>query len=133
MPPTAIKIGSELVENAREAAETSDRSLTGQVEHWAKLGRSVERFLSTPMISALKKSGGDPDKITNEAERDELLRAISALRETPPFAETRSYLRSLNTPLYEADPENAGRLFRVEPDGTRTRGQLVGRVFEPEN
>lgn len=128
---SAVKIGSELVGEAREAAETGDRSLAGQIEHWAKLGRSVERLLSTPMISALKKSGGDPERITDEAERELLLKAIAALREAPPYAETSSYLRSLDTPLYEADPNDPAQVIRVAADGSRTRGRLVGRVFEP--
>lgn len=131
MSSTAVKIGAELVGEAREAAETDNRSLTGQIEHWARLGRSVERILSPPMISALKKSGGDPSKITDEETRRQLLDTIKALRENPPFAETATYLRSLDGPVYEADPDDPSRIVRVESDGTRTRGRLSGRVFEP--
>ena len=37
-----VKLSDELVESAREEAANTDRSITGQIEHWAKIGRSVE-------------------------------------------------------------------------------------------
>ncbi|MEM9280705.1 MAG: hypothetical protein AAGA96_02670 [Verrucomicrobiota bacterium] len=132
MPSTAVKIKADLFEEAREAAATDDRSLTGQIEHWAKLGKSVESILSTPMIAALKKSGGDPEKLTSPEERDQILKAISALREKPRYAETKQFLQGSETPLYETDPNDPTKVVRVEADGTRTPGELVGREFRPE-
>lgn len=40
-----VKLSDELVESAREEAASTDRSITGQIEHWAKIGRSVETVL----------------------------------------------------------------------------------------
>ena len=39
----AIKISSELAEAAESEAELMSRSLTKQIEHWANLGRRLER------------------------------------------------------------------------------------------
>jgi hypothetical protein len=46
--------------------------------------------------------------------------------------EMRAYLVASGQPLYSADPERPGGIVREEPDGTRTRGKLVGREFVPE-
>lgn len=37
-----VKLNSGLVEEARREAETLNRSLGGQIEHWARLGKAVE-------------------------------------------------------------------------------------------
>ena len=37
-----VKLSDALVLDARIAAEAQERSIAGQVEFWAKLGRSVE-------------------------------------------------------------------------------------------
>ena len=40
-----VKLSDELVKVARKEAAAGDRSITAQIEHWAKLGRSVETAL----------------------------------------------------------------------------------------
>lgn len=126
----AIKIGSSLAEQARTAAEDADRSLTGQIEHWARLGRAVEPILSAPAIAALKKSGGDWSALDTPEERARVLETLEKFRETP-----RSHLRKElgleSKPTFEVDPENPEGIVRVHPDGTRERGTLKGRQFEP--
>jgi hypothetical protein len=41
--PTAIKLSDEFVNLARSEGSVMGRSIAGQVEHWARLGRAVER------------------------------------------------------------------------------------------
>ena len=41
--PTAIKLSDQFVILARGEGKVMGRSIAGQVEHWARLGRSVER------------------------------------------------------------------------------------------
>ena len=41
--PTAVKISDDLAGSARDEARVKSRSLTQQVEHWARIGRVVER------------------------------------------------------------------------------------------
>ena len=38
----SVKFNSTFVETAREEAQLLHRSVAGQIEHWAKLGRAVE-------------------------------------------------------------------------------------------
>jgi hypothetical protein len=48
MGTTSIKLPSELVDAARQDAITFHRSIGGQVEHWAAIGRALE---STPGLT----------------------------------------------------------------------------------
>jgi hypothetical protein len=38
----AIRISDELIRNARLYSRVDNRSVTGQIEHWAKIGRCAE-------------------------------------------------------------------------------------------
>lgn len=38
----SVKLKAELVDEARREAETFNRSLGGQIEHWVRLGRALE-------------------------------------------------------------------------------------------
>ena len=40
--PVAIKISEALVSNARVYSKVNNRSLTGQIEFWAKIGKCAE-------------------------------------------------------------------------------------------
>ncbi|MBI2918014.1 MAG: hypothetical protein HYY01_08460 [Chloroflexi bacterium] len=40
--PTAVRISEELVNEARKFSRIDHRSLAGQVEHWARLGKCAE-------------------------------------------------------------------------------------------
>lgn len=42
MSSTVLRVSSELAETARECGQLFNRSMAGQVEHWAKLGQAIE-------------------------------------------------------------------------------------------
>lgn len=132
MGHTAIKVSDALASEARLAAADSDRSLTGQIEHWARLGRAIEPALPTSLIAALKKSGLALDALENEAEKALVLDALARLRQSPPYANRATALRQSHGPLYEADPNQPGGVLRVNEDGTRTPGQFTNREFVEE-
>jgi len=39
---TAVRVSSELVREAKKFSKIDQRSLTGQIEHWAKIGKCAE-------------------------------------------------------------------------------------------
>jgi len=39
---TAVRVSSELVQEAKIFSKIDQRSLTGQIEHWAKIGKCAE-------------------------------------------------------------------------------------------
>jgi hypothetical protein len=40
--PTAVRISGKLVDEARKFSRIDNRSLTGQIEHWARIGKCAE-------------------------------------------------------------------------------------------
>jgi len=48
--PTAVKLSAEFVEVVRREARTMRRSMAGQVEYWADLGRRCERLLGSDKV-----------------------------------------------------------------------------------
>ena len=40
---SAVKLQDDLIESARSEAKLWSRSMTQQVEHWARIGRAIER------------------------------------------------------------------------------------------
>jgi len=39
---TAVRISEELVNDAKKLSRVDHRSLTGQIEHWARMGKCAE-------------------------------------------------------------------------------------------
>ena len=56
-----VRLSEALVGRARRVAELQERSLTEQVEHWARLGQVVESAISTGTLERLKARSHDPD------------------------------------------------------------------------
>jgi hypothetical protein len=123
-----VKLSDELVESAREEATNTDRSITGQIEHWAKIGRSVETVLRHQDVQALKRSPLSAP-LTGVARQ-----AIqSALAKVAAETDRRALERSLKTgrTVYQSDPAGSGLTERIEPDGRRTLGRFANRRFVP--
>lgn len=102
--PVAVKLSDSLAEEARTASAGADRSLTGQIEHWARLGKAVEPLFSAPTIAALKKSGGDLSALEDERERLRILGILDAFHETSREV-LREKLHLANKVIIEPDPD----------------------------
>jgi hypothetical protein len=114
-----VKLSDDLVLDARLTGEAAERSIAGQVEYWARLGRAAESLLRTEEALKLKRRGDARPlaaclEATATPEGRERLAAVLASR---PF------------PHYEAAPEHPGLLVKIDQDGTRTLGRFVQRVF----
>ena len=116
-----MKLSDDLVLEARLISRIAERSIAGQIEYWAQLGRAVEPLLEGAKALALRKSGTET--------------RISELLETVDTPEGRrrvvEYLARQPFPHYETAPERPGLLFRIDADGTRTLGRFVDREFRP--
>jgi hypothetical protein len=55
-----IRLTASLATRARETAEVQDRSVTEQVEHWARLGQIVESVATAGTVERLKSVSHDP-------------------------------------------------------------------------
>jgi hypothetical protein len=56
-----VRLSEALTKRARAAAEVLDRSMTEQVEHWARLGQVVEAAISAQTVERLKLRSYDPE------------------------------------------------------------------------
>jgi hypothetical protein len=123
-----VKLSDELVESAREEAAITDRSITGQIEHWAKIGRSVETVLRHQEVQTLKRS---PLKARLTSGTRDAIKAV--LERVVAAGDRRSLARSLKTgrTVYQSDPAGSGLTERIEPDGSRTLGRFANRRFVP--
>ena len=116
-----VKLSDALVLDARVAAEAQERSIAGQVEYWAKLGRSVEILLDGGTVQRLRQTAGalsltDALATVDTPEGRKRVEAVIANR---PFPHFRQY------------QGQSGLLVRIEEDGTETVGRFVNREFIP--
>lgn len=129
---TPLKVSDSLFAVAKQEANAMDRSITSQVEHWARIGRAVEAILSHQELLALKQVG---ELLTplypTAARRREVHDLLAHIAATADREITTSALRGAGTPVYATDPEHPGLVVQVLPDGTRTPGHLEGRRFVP--
>jgi len=119
--PQPVKLSDALVLDARLAGDTIQRSIAGQVEFWARLGRSVERILQGDQVLQLCR-----------ARATQPLSELLATVDSPAgHARLAAYLDQQPFPHYQPHPSRPGLLERIEQDGTRTIGRFVNRQFQP--
>lgn len=116
-----VKLSDELVCDARLTAELSERSIAGQIEFWAQLGRSLEPLLRGDRALALRRAG----------ETRPLSEAIAGADTDAGRQRLDDYLQAQPFPHFEPVADRPGVLRRIEEDGTETIGRFVRRVFEP--
>lgn len=114
-----VKLSDALVLDARIAGEAQERSIAGQVEFWARLGRSVELLLDGRQVLALRQS----------ADAQPLSEALAAVETDEGRKRLQSVLAKRPYPHFEQAPGHPGFLVRIDEDGTRTVGRFVNREF----
>ena len=117
-----VKLSDDLVNDAREEAKAADRSITSQIEHWARLGRQIENLLRHDDVLALKRAGDDT--LLPPPTKRVVLAAVRRIASTQ--AELAPALTQGRTVYQDA---GEGRIERIEPDGTRTIGRFENRRF----
>lgn len=116
-----VKVSEELLLAARTASQQMERSMAGQIEFWARLGRAVEPLLTGQQMVALQR-----------AQKAQALAVSVSKVDTDAGRQVLSdYLRHQPFPHYEPCPEKPGFLIRIDEDGTPTQGRFVRRQFVP--
>lgn len=115
-----VKLSDVLVLDARLVGEISERSIAGQIEYWANLGRAIEPLLQGAQALALcKKATSRP--------LSECLESV----DTPEGKDrVKKYLETQPYPHYEPAGIAPGLLVRTEADGKRAVGKFVNRKFQ---
>lgn len=116
-----VKLSDALVLDARLTGKIVERSIAGQVEFWARLGRSIEPLLQGDQALTLcRNAAARPlSECLNSADSPKGRKRLKAYLESQPF------------PHYEAYPDIAGLLVRIDADGRRTIGRFIKRQFRP--
>lgn len=114
-----VKLSDSLVLDARLAGEAQQRSIAGQVEFWARLGRSVDELLDGRARRALREGGG----------QSSLSKIAASVSTAEGKARLKTYLESRPFPHFEPHPTRKGFLVRIEEDGTRSVGRFIQRQF----
>jgi hypothetical protein len=117
-----VKLSDVLVLDARLIGGIAERSIAGQIEYWANLGRAIEPLLQgTQALALCQKALAQP------------LSACLESVDTPAGRKrVEKYLGEQPYPHYEAAPDAPGLLVRIEADGSRTVGRFVNRQFQRE-
>ncbi|HNQ90911.1 MAG TPA: hypothetical protein PKM73_20035 [Verrucomicrobiota bacterium] len=114
-----VKLSDALVLDARIMGQVAERSISGQIEFWAKLGRAIEPLLRGVQAMALGRAGD--------------AQPLSVCLETVDSPEgrhrVRDHLQSHPFPHYEL-ADTPGLLVRISADGERTLGRFVNRQFQ---
>ena len=116
-----VKLSDALVLDARVVGKTTERSIAGQIEFWARIGRAVESVLRTESVLRLKQRG-------EAVPLSECLRSVDTREgraRVMAVLETRPY------PHFEPAPDRPGFLVRLDEGGKRTVGRFVNREFKP--
>ena len=116
-----VKLSDSLVIDARLAGEAMQRSIAGQVEFWARLGRSVETLLEGRRVLDLCRRGAalPVSECLESVDTPAGRQRVAAFLKTQPF------------PHYEQHPDLPGLLVRIEENGNRTPGRFIQRQFQP--
>jgi hypothetical protein len=114
-----VKLSDEIVLDARLTGELAERSIAGQIEFWAHLGRAIEPLLEGARALALRRAGSirPLSKCLASVDSDQGRQRVAEYLDSRPF------------PHYEPAPDAPGLLVRIDKDGTRTLGRFVGREF----
>jgi hypothetical protein len=115
-----VKISEALVLDARLTGDVAERSIAGQIEYWARLGRAIEPLLRGDKALALRRAG-------DFKPLSECLRCVDSPEGRRRVAE---HLKSRPYPHYES-ADSPGLLVRIESNGKRTIGRFVNREFQP--
>lgn len=116
-----VKLSDELVCDARAIGQVSQRSIAGQIEFWAQLGRAMEPLLRGDRAMALQRAG----------QQQPVSQAIANVDSAIGRKLVRDLLDSRPYPHFQPVPDRPGLLCRLEENGTETIGRFVNRKFEP--
>ena len=116
-----VKVSDALLLDARVAGGAVERSIAGQIEFWAKIGRALEPLLRGDRVLALCRAG-------NVKPLSACLESVDSLAGRQRVVE---HLKTRPYPHYEAAAGSPGLLVRTEADGKRTMGRFVNRQFQP--
>src|SRR5437868_14862726 len=115
-----VKVSDLLLLDARVTGKIAQRSIAGQIEFWAKLGRALEPLMRGDQVLALCRAG-------DQKPLSQCLQRVDSSEGRKRVAE---HLKSLPYPHYESAPGQTGLVVRIEANGKRALGRFINRQFQ---
>ena len=115
-----VKLSETLVLDARLTGQAVRRSIAGQIEFWANVGRAVEPLLRGDIALGLCRAGA----------AHPLSECLDSVDSPDGRQHLADYLAMQPYPHYEPVSEEPGLLVRTEANGRRTIGRFVNRKFQ---
>jgi hypothetical protein len=115
-----VKLSDALILDARLVGKTAERSIAGQIEFWARVGKAMEPLLRGDRALRLKEKG---DAIP-------LSKLLATVGTKAGRERLEAHLAARPFPHFEPAPGRPGLLVRTEADGTRRVGRFVNREFK---
>jgi len=103
-----VRLSEALAARARAVADVVDRSLTEQVEHWARLGQAVEAVIAGDTTQRLKTQSHDAD----------LPKRLAVANTAAGRAAASRLIRERNAVRYAAD--DGAAIVRIARNGKRS-------------
>jgi hypothetical protein len=116
-----VKLSDGLVHDARMISQLTKRSMAGQIEFWAAIGRAIEPLLDGAVSMAL----------TRAVAKVPLSKCMELASTPAGRKQLTSYLEALPYPHYTPVPGKPGLLLRTGANGEKTVGRFVRREFRP--
>jgi hypothetical protein len=116
-----VKLSDTMVLDARLCSKLTERSIAGQIEFWAALGKAIEPLLRFDDVLRLRQRG-DVQSLND---------CLSSVGTKAGVRRLKAVLKDRPFPHYEADPKGGNLLVRIDEKGIRTRGRFVNREFVP--
>ena len=116
-----VKLSDGLVMEARVAGKVMERSIAGQVEFWASLGKRAESILRGKDVKALRNT--ESARLVEEG--------LASVGKAAGKKRMEEFLSSRPLPHFLPHPTLEDAVIRVNGDGSRSEGRLQGRVFVP--
>jgi hypothetical protein len=114
-----VKLSDALVDDARAVVQYSQRSIAGQIEFWADLGKSIEPLLRGDRTLMLQAAGAEQS----------LAQVIAEVDTAKGRERVESYLNQRPYPHYKPIADRPGFFWRSAADGSEVVGRFVGREF----
>ena len=114
-----VKLSDALILDARVVGKAAQRSIAGQIEFWARVGRAVEPMLRGDAVL----------RLTHRGDAVPLSKLLATVDSRAGRARLKAQQQARPYPHFEPAPGRPGLLVRIEAGGKRTVGRFVNREF----
>lgn len=118
-----VKLSDALVLDARLVGQLEQRSIAGQVEYWAVLGKRMDALLD----------GQARRRVLHGAAAQPLSALVDSVNAPEGQARLQAHLESRPFPHFQPHPNRKGVFLRIEADGSQSVGRFVRREFVAES